>query len=824
MEPLADRADCLVPQFGSLVRGQYRVLCLYDRPPEDRIVELARTCSPHGPLLALYLGRMTEQRRRDLAEMCWRKHRTFLVIDESLVFFLCGERFKRLPVLFACAFPFTVAEPYTTTSSLVPVEMFYGREREREAVIDRFGSNLVYGGRQLGKTALLRDVEWRYHDAAHGVIVRYIDLTHGESIGVSRPAEDIWVVLGHALAAEKVFSGARTNPRSVAEGVKEWLGQDDKRRIVLLLDEADAFLDSDSRKGTEQTGHTFPNVSGLKGIMDATDRRFKVVFAGLHNVQRTARDPNSPIAHLGAPICIGPLLEQGEWRQARALVEKPLRNLGYRFELDDLPLRILSHTNFYPSLIQIFCKGLLKRLQDPNRTFFDFKACPPYSVTARDVEDAYRSDDVRGEIRHRFGLTLDLDTRYKLIALCIAHASVEQRPERALVEGFDVGWVRDNATYWWAKGFARDSSFEAFRTVLDEMVGLGVLRKTGGDRYALRSSNVLNLLGSKEQIAQALLDVTLTVPPPEYEAATFRRTRRGDPWLRSPLTAQQESELLAREKGVAVLFGSAMSGLDRVIDFLRETCDQSLLRIPERVTEFRTFEAALRDIKADGPEGVFLLVLGPECGWSERWVESAVDYLRRKTSSKKRFLRVLFLGDPQAAWEWGRLEDWQWQKLADAGVRELALHPWREPALRRWMLDAGFGPHDNPEGCREFLRVTGGWDALVLKIGESCRDSPHNWKEHLRALEETWKNDSAWLARFGLVQATLPVLRDLAVWWDAPFSTGDAAEVLERPDDDPTLVQSLAWADRLQYARKVEQGKWRLDDVVRAALQAELAG
>jgi hypothetical protein len=279
--------------------------------------------------------------------------------------------------------------------------------------------------------------------------------------------------------------------------------------------------------------------------------------------------------------------------------------------------------------------------------------------------------------------------------------------------------------------------------------------------------------------------------------------------------------LHARENGVAVLFGSAISGLDRVIDFLRETCDQPLLRVLERITEFRTFQDALRDIKADGPEGVFLVVVGPECGWSERWVESAVEYVRRKTSSKKRFLRVLFLGNPQAAWEWGQLEEWQWQKLADAGVRELSLHPWREPALRRWMLDAGFGPHDNPDGCREFLRVTGSWDALVLKIGESCRDSRHNWKEHLRALEETWPNNSAWLARFGLVQATLQVLRELAVL-DEPFSTADAADLLGRPDGEPTLVQSLAWADRLQYARKGEQGKWRLDDVVRAALQAEL--
>jgi hypothetical protein len=141
--------------------------------------------------------------------------------------------------------------------------------------------------------------------------------------------------------------------------------------------------------------HTFPNVSKLKAIMEDNDRRFKVVFAGLHNVQRTARDSNSPIPHLDAPICIGPLLERGEWRQALALVERPLRNLGYRFESDDLPLRILSHTNFYPSLIQIFCKGLLKRLQEPNRTFFNFKESPPYPVTARDVEDTYRSADAK---------------------------------------------------------------------------------------------------------------------------------------------------------------------------------------------------------------------------------------------------------------------------------------------------------------------------------------------------------------------------------------------------------------------------------------------
>ena len=55
----------------------------------------------------------------------------------------------------------------------------------------------------------------------------------------------------------------------------------------MLLDEADLFLESDARE-------VFGHVSKLKGLMDKTNRRFKVVFAGLHNVQRATRVSNNP--------------------------------------------------------------------------------------------------------------------------------------------------------------------------------------------------------------------------------------------------------------------------------------------------------------------------------------------------------------------------------------------------------------------------------------------------------------------------------------------------------------------------------------------------
>jgi hypothetical protein len=134
--PLGDPNVCIIPHFGSQANGRFRILGLFDRPDEDTIVNLVREAAGADPVLVLYFGRMTEQRRRDLAELCWQRRRSFLTIDDSLIFFLCGERFSRLPILFQCALPFTVAEPYTTTASLVPVEMFFGREQERRAILD----------------------------------------------------------------------------------------------------------------------------------------------------------------------------------------------------------------------------------------------------------------------------------------------------------------------------------------------------------------------------------------------------------------------------------------------------------------------------------------------------------------------------------------------------------------------------------------------------------------------------------------------------------------------------------------------------------------
>lgn len=296
------------------------------------------------------------------------------MVDDALMIFLCGERGPRLPVLFDGALPFTYVETYATTAGLVPPEMFYGRRRERASIVNPMGSCFIFGGRQLGKTALLRDVARAFHDPRAGQITLWFDLkAHG--LGYDRSIDELWGLLAAelkqpALGVVPSNMPLQAGPDVLLDHIRRWLEQDGSRSILLLLDEADRFLQHDGR-GEAQNGKPqgeFVRAARLKGLMDRTNRRFKVVFAGLHNVQRTTRLANHPLAHYGEPINIGPLLDDGEWREARALIERPAASLGYRFESPDLVTRILSQTNYYPSLIQLYCSHLLRYVTNVQRS------------------------------------------------------------------------------------------------------------------------------------------------------------------------------------------------------------------------------------------------------------------------------------------------------------------------------------------------------------------------------------------------------------------------------------------------------------------------
>jgi hypothetical protein len=307
-EVLQDRRLCPSSMYGSQARGQYRIVCAWGRPTEEDLLKSIGESHGGRPAIVFYFGRLSETRRRRLAQLSRERRRSFLVLDEILLLFLGTERDSRLPTFFQCALPFAYTEPYITTSSLVPPEMFFGRLDELRAVTELNGRCFIYGGRQLGKTALLREAERSFHNPAKHRFARWIDLK-AEEIGYSREPEDVWGVLYRVFRDHKLLPAdlGEPTPRirgrmdSFLDWLRNWFVSHPEGRWLILLDEADRFLEQDAR--TE-----FSVTTRLKNLMEVTGRRFKVVFAGLHNVLRTTEQANHPLAHLGDPVEIGPLL------------------------------------------------------------------------------------------------------------------------------------------------------------------------------------------------------------------------------------------------------------------------------------------------------------------------------------------------------------------------------------------------------------------------------------------------------------------------------------------------------------------------------------
>ncbi len=814
-EPIFDQNRCPVSAYGSAAKGHYRILCVWDRPNEQDLLNAVGETALGGPIFVFHFGRMTEKKRRDLADLCRQRRSTFIVIDDVLMLYLCGEQKTRLPVLFDCTLPFTFLEPYKTAAGEVPPEMFYGRVRERESIIDPLGSCLIYGGRQLGKTVLLKYVHRTFHGTDAGRNALFLDI---KEIGRNQALDKIWDLLNGELDKLKIPDTNRRN--SVRESsllrIKNWLELDKQRRFLLLLDEADNFLEADGKED-------FLRCDELRKLMMETDRRFKVVFAGLHNVLRTTRQANHPLAHFGRPICIGPLLNNGEMRAATALVERPLASLGYRFESLDLIPRILWQTNYYPSLIQLYCEQLLKHITNPDVPTFDPKISPPYVITSRHVEEAYQSQDLRNNIRDRFKLTLGLDKRYEVIAYSIADGS--QEDETGMEDGFSVSWIREQVLYWWSDGFAGRSSEDEILALLEEMVGLGVLRETNPGYFTLRSSNLALLMGTQPEIEAELLRPREA--PPEYEPATFRSplVKNKADSRRSPLTVQQESELLRREYGVSIIFGCQAAGIDDLRVFMEAAFSKKDCKIHylENLSERSDFSQRLTEISnRRKKDTTTLVVVSPTTPWSKDWVDEAIKKIKR-LKKEDSFIQLAFVADPQKVWQLVNYSSRGFDYFKE--VRFFSLKPWHDAALRHWLEDAKL-----PSGLevrKKITEVTGNWSNLLQKFYQFSQSNPHRWQDSLAELKNQFNNSDKLINSMGFdgcePQIKL-VMRTLAQWREAA-AVEELIEVLD--DVSPEIVkQTLRWAELLSLVSHLGNQKqdgndyWQIDPVVGRLLES----
>ena len=124
------------------------------------------------PSILVVAGIADFARRREYAERLRAGATPALLIDEALVAFAATRRDTRARTIFECGLPYGRVEPYTTDAGQIPPEMFFGRQAEIGEIMSRTADGcLVYGGRQLGKSALLNHVAKVYHAPAQDRIV-----------------------------------------------------------------------------------------------------------------------------------------------------------------------------------------------------------------------------------------------------------------------------------------------------------------------------------------------------------------------------------------------------------------------------------------------------------------------------------------------------------------------------------------------------------------------------------------------------------------------------------------------------------------------------
>ena len=692
-------------------------MCVWRHDGPNIISRIDREIDRRCELSVLVIfGPLSADRRHDLSVRARSRKLNTIIIDETLIAYLMQFDGDRFSTLLSCTLPYTTVNPYTPfQAGSVPPEMFFGRQDVVSAIQQvNEGSCIIYGGRQLGKSALLRQVQREFHRPERECFAWVEDIKAiGDPLTGEKP-DIVWARLRDGFKAIGLLRDhVRANePRNIITHIESAMDSEPGRRVIVLFDEADHFLDADAVDA-------FPVVEGLRRLIQTTKLRFKVVFAGLHHVQRFKNIPNQPLAHFGENHLVGPL----EPEAARRLVVDPMETLGYRYSDESAVLKVLSYTNYHPGLIQYFCRELLSRLHDRARD-----ERPPYTISSADVEGVYRLERTREIIRERLDWTLALDRRYQ----CLAWSMIdEQRGVRdSFSRSFSISDLLQLAKQNWPLGFEGIET-ERVSGLLGEMVGLGILVRSADNRFLLRSPNLVRLMGNEDDIELRLAELA-EVPKParsQPESQHYLLQPDGESSLFSPLTLIQEGQLESGQRsGVTLVFGSDALGLEVLSQALRRLCGDQGRAIPmdlsiqpDRMVAWLE-KYAVRRKRTELTYGW----LNGGADQMAQCVESVLDMCRVFNRKRRRPLQVVFVMNVDAALTWMKMEERTRKRLEDRSDL-LCLHRWDEVGIHQRLSSAE--KLDIPEVCEAVLHATGGWpavlDELLLRCGADLDSRPH---------------------------------------------------------------------------------------------------
>ena len=492
-----------IAAFGSALDGQpMYVICLYGIYDCDRLYEKMRSFDAiPGSKIILLDYALGQTDRRALARKMKKRESDLrnlnIVIDRVLITYLSDHYNENLinRILMAIAMPFAYYQPYVVESvHTMPPEIFIGRKLELSEIESASGVNLIYGGRQLGKSALFKKA------------VSDLD-GHGGNRAVLIDIKELSCAAAARKISTKLIDLEITPDGEITE---DWdiLCRNIERRLrskeapvpyfLLMLDEADAFIDDCAKQG-------YRPLVALKDVQQSLPGHFKYVLAGLHNIVRFNRQValgnNSVITHM-------PSLKITPFRtpEAQELLTGPLSYLGFSLPSKVTVSQILATCNYFPGLIQLYARKLIESIRTPDYAGYDMKKTPPYVVSDEHLRRVMSDKEFVEQIHEKFEITLTLDqdqgSCYYPLTLLIGWM-YNVTPSKSGYTARDVlHHAKDLAV-----ASLRDLDEEKIDALLLELQDLNILRSVSNNSYLLASKNFRDLLGSDEEIFEKLMKV-----------------------------------------------------------------------------------------------------------------------------------------------------------------------------------------------------------------------------------------------------------------------------------------------------------------------------
>ena len=185
-------------------------------------------------------------------------------------------------------------------------------------------------------------------------------------------------------------------------------------------------------------------------------------------------------------------------------MEYPLSYLGFRFrddvETDTLVSAILSHTNSFPGMIQLYCTKLIEAMKNGYAGYKETYT-PPYYVSEEHIKKVLGEQNLQNEIRQKFFITLKVgsDNYYLLIAMITAYLynteneGISVTPKDVLDFAEDFG-INDITAL----------NLEKVTALMEEMRELNVLQHNGEYGYRFTHFSFFQMMGTKASLDKEL--------------------------------------------------------------------------------------------------------------------------------------------------------------------------------------------------------------------------------------------------------------------------------------------------------------------------------